>query len=99
MKFLFGLLLLYGLKSVLVSGYEYNANYLVPQNCKLCDAKSCPELTFCVAEVVKDQCGCCPRCSSKLFQPHVMIPPADSQTEVSTEENDSGEFCNTMLGI
>jgi len=49
-------------------GYEYDTDYLMPSQCPPCDAKSCPQLTYCVGVVVKDHCGCCNRCSSELFQ-------------------------------
>lgn len=96
MKILLWFVLMSWLKAVLVSGvYVYDPDYLVPPKCQPCDAKSCPQLTFCAGKVVKDHCGCCPRCSSDLFQPHqdVSQPAVEAETEGPVEEgNTLGEY-------
>lgn len=65
------------------ASFEYDPDYLVPSECTPCDAKSCPQLTYCAGVVVKDHCGCCNRCSSDLFQPHVRPSGNDAQPETS----------------
>ncbi|KAH3854833.1 uncharacterized protein LOC127874502 [Dreissena polymorpha] len=68
---LFLLTLYLGCSCVSAGDYHFDIDYLVPPKCRACDVKSCPLLTFCTGIVVKDQCGCCQRCSSDLFQSHV----------------------------
>lgn len=67
--------------------YDYDSDYLVPNQCTPCDAKSCPQLTYCAGVVVKDHCGCCNRCSSDLFQPHARTPVKNMQPELSTSDD------------
>ncbi|KAK3611322.1 hypothetical protein CHS0354_029971 [Potamilus streckersoni] len=43
--------------------------------CKECIPQNCPVLTFCWGQVIKDECNCCSRCSSDLFQPHARPKP------------------------
>ncbi|KAL3874229.1 hypothetical protein ACJMK2_037274 [Sinanodonta woodiana] len=43
--------------------------------CKECIPHNCPVLTFCWGQVIKDECNCCSRCSSDLFQPHARPKP------------------------
>lgn len=96
MKISLLVVLLSWLKAVLVSSYVYDPDYLVPPKCKPCDAKSCPQLTFCAGKVVKDHCGCCPRCSSDLFQPHQTIQQTASNSETESpvgEEDISDNPC------
>ncbi|KAH3854832.1 SPARC-like [Dreissena polymorpha] len=95
---LFLLTLYLGRSGVSAADYPFDADYLVPPKCRACDVKSCPLLTFCAGVVVKDQCGCCPRCSSDLFQPHVephKPPPAERPTASPPEPTftSSGEAC------
>lgn len=67
--------------------YEYDPEYLLPSVCPECEAKSCPQLTYCAGVVVKDHCGCCNRCSSDLFQPHVQnTVDISEQPSVKPEE-------------
>ncbi|XP_045214703.2 follistatin-like [Mercenaria mercenaria] len=96
MRFWSRLAILYCLKAVLVSGYEFDADYLIPPKCQPCDAKSCPQLTFCAGKRVKDNCGCCPRCSSDLFQPHPRDPqpPPGAQLPSDATEVDENKADN-----
>ncbi|XP_052269317.1 uncharacterized protein LOC127870825 isoform X2 [Dreissena polymorpha] len=80
---LFLLSLYLGCSGLSAGGYQFDDDYLVPPKCRACDVKSCPLLTFCAGVVLKDQCGCCQRCSSDLFQPHVQpykSPPPEMPT-------------------
>lgn len=99
MEILKVLVLLEGLNAV--SGYVYDPDYLVPPKCPPCDAKSCPQLTFCAGKEVKDHCGCCSRCTSGLFQPHADVSSENEKpttlpalkTEVVTENPCSKRQC------
>lgn len=79
-----------GCSTTSAGSYEYNPEYLLPSVCPECEAKSCPQLTYCAGVVVKDHCGCCNRCSSDLFQPHVqntmetVEPPSVKPEEAPT---------------
>lgn len=73
-------LLFVGVAYPLVQGFGYDEDFLVPPSCPPCEAKSCPELKYCAGTVLKDNCGCCSRCSSKLFQaPAASEEPAPVQ--------------------
>ncbi|XP_041351153.1 insulin-like growth factor-binding protein-like 1 [Gigantopelta aegis] len=39
----------------------------VLSKCGRCDKSRCPQLHYCVAEVVKDHCGCCAICSTDSY--------------------------------
>ncbi|XP_052766189.1 follistatin-like [Mya arenaria] len=94
------LLLLLAVVGYLTNGaagnYEYDPDYLVPSKCRACDVKSCPQLTFCAGKMVKDHCGCCQRCSSALFQPHVPYrpdPPLAPTASPPTLPTQPGDVC------
>lgn len=89
MKIIFSLVFLHYIKTSIVFGYVYDSDYLVPPKCQPCEARLCPQLTFCAGKEVTDNCGCCSRCSSDLFQPHA-VDDHDSG-EVTTENPMSGE--------
>ena len=99
MRFSWLLVSLYCLKTLLVSGYVYDADYLIPRECDLCLASTCPQLTYCIGEVVKDHCGCCQICSSDLFPkksakqlPETPIEALPATVTPEVEQNKSGNY-------
>ncbi|KAL4237404.1 Sesquiterpene synthase Agr1 [Mactra antiquata] len=90
MKAIYSIVLIQCVKFLFVSSYVYDSDYLVPPKCQPCEARLCPQLTFCAGKEVKDHCGCCPRCSSDLFQPHA--PDGQDVEETTTELPVSGEI-------
>lgn len=99
MRFSWLLVTLFYVKTRLVAGYVYDADYLIPRECDLCLASTCPQLTYCVGEVVKDHCGCCQICSSDLFpkQPkkHLSETPVEEPATgaLDSYENKSDDPC------
>lgn len=79
MEYLLPAVLLWTSISVtLVQSADYTVDKYSPCPRK-CDSSKCNKLSYCDGDIVKDRCGCCPRCSSDTWI-HPKVSPVKQGT-------------------